>query len=327
MDRVGFRAYLLTREANEEAIARSFELAERFEAYCQSEAGCCAAEATADLADAFSATLIETGDNAHDDFRALARYTRFLRNHDAYLVMHGTIDGDEAFGNLHRKVAVELGEPLRDALFAGIEMPVLGVSNLERARRMRVVVERLEKKIGPERAAALIGQGLRNLSGSWYRWAPRSYALAGGIDEFLRRWRERFLKELRKLHEQDLLFVSQPITADVIAYVEAHPEIEPGVRVGNEIRVAKIPYMAKEYLEETDPRRRAYYYCHCPWARESLRRGETKMPGVFCNCSAAFHRKPFEVIFKQKLEYEILESVLSGAERCLFAIRLPKGVA
>ncbi len=114
------------------------------------------------------------------------------------------------------------------------------------------------------------------------------------------------------------------ITDDVIEYVRTHPEVQQGVRVGNVIYESKIPYMTREYLAETDPRMKAYYYCHCPWVRESLRQGNGRVPAVFCNCSAAFHKKPWEVIFGQPLRADVLESVLKGDSHCRFAIHLPE---
>ena len=99
------------------------------------------------------------------------------------------------------------------------------------------------------------------------------------------------------------------------------------MRVGNVLYEAKIPYMAREYLAETDAQLRVTYYCHCPWARESLHQDEAKVSATFCNCSAAFHRKPYEVIFGRKLEVEVLETVLAGDPWCRFAIHLPEDVA
>ena len=96
------------------------------------------------------------------------------------------------------------------------------------------------------------------------------------------------------------------------------------MRVGNVLYEAKIPYMAVEYVRETDPKKRAYFYCHCPWARGSLQKGEKKVSPAFCACSAAFHRKPYEVIFGRTLESEVLETVLAGDPWCKFAIHLPQ---
>ncbi len=51
------------------------------------------------------------------------------------------------------------------------------------------------------------------------------------------------------------------------------------------------------------------------------------VPPVWCNCSAAFVKKPYEVIFGQPLKAEILETVLTGGRWCRFVIHLPAGIA
>ena len=58
-----------------------------------------------------------------------------------------------------------------------------------------------------------------------------------------------------------------------------------------------------------------------------MRAGDAAVPPVFCNCSAAFSKKPWEVIFGQPLKAEVLETILQGDSRCRFAIHLPEGVA
>jgi hypothetical protein len=327
MDRAGFRAYLAERQATAEATKSALAVAERFESCVRKTHGVRVDQASADAAKAFASELIESGDNTYDNYLALARFGRFVRNHAVLVAMLEILDGHEALGNLYDKVGDELDDTARDRVFAGIDVPPLGVSNLQRARLMRQAVERLEAAVGHERCARLIGRGLRDLPDEGYAEERRRFEQAGGIDEYLRRKGDRFVAELEGIRDQGALYFSQPITDEVIAYVEAHPEIRQGVRVGNVLYEAKIPYMAREYLAETDPKLRAYYYCHCPWARESLRQDEAKVSTTFCNCSAAFHKKPYEVIFGRKLEAEVLETVLAGDPWCRFAVHLPEDVA
>jgi hypothetical protein len=326
VDRNGFRAYLAGRKADEETTSRSFDLAERFESYAEKILGASVAQATASTAKGFAEELTRSHDNTFDNFLAVARYARFVGSLDAFRATLEIIDGHEAFANLCRKTADEFGDAVRGGVFAGIGIPPLGVSNLERARRMRIVVERLQAKVGRDRSAQLLGQGLRDLPDAGYASERDSFRTAGGIDEYLRRKGDQFIAELRKMNKEGMLYYTQPITDEVIAYVESHPEIRQGLRVGNVIYEAKIPYMAVEYLAAKDPESKAYSYCHCPWARESLRNGETKVPEVFCNCSAAFHKKPYDVIFGRPLRAEVIETVLHGDPWCRFAIYLPDDV-
>jgi hypothetical protein len=327
MNKAGFRAYLEARHASEHLIELSIALAERFESYVREAFHVGSERASSAAATAFARELMKTGENTFDGLLALARFGRFLNNQPVLVAMLEIVDGHEALGNLRCKTEEEAGARLRDEVFDGVDVPPLGVSNLERARRMRTVVERLESRLGEDRAGRLIGQGLRDLPDEGYLDGRREFEEAGGIDEYLRRKGDRFIAELRRICDEGGLYFSQPITDEVISYVESHPEIRQGVRVGSVLYEAKIPYMATEYLREKDPQRRAYLYCHCPWARESLQKGETVVSRTFCNCSAAFHRKPYEVIFGRPLESEVLETVLAGDPWCRFAIHLPEEVA
>jgi hypothetical protein len=71
---------------------------------------------------------------------------------------------------------------------------------------------------------------------------------------------------------------------------------------------------------------KSYYYCHCPWVRESLRAGDVQVSPTFCQCSAGFHKKAWEVILDRPLEAEIVESVLLGDPWCKIAIQLPEEI-
>lgn len=324
MDNTGFRTYLEARHADEELIERSIALAHRFEEHVRETLRVGPETASADAARTFARGLMKTGENTFDDLLAIARFGRFVGNQPVLVALLEIIDGHEALANLHRKVEEEVGAHVRDEIFDGVDVPPLGVSNLERARRMRKVVDRLATRLGVERASRLIGQGLRDLPDTGFAGIREEFEEAGGVDEYLRRKGDRFIAELQAIRDSGGLYFSQPITDEVIAYVECHPEIRQGVRVGNVLHEAKIPYMADEYLRETDPQRRAYLYCHCPWARESFQSGEARVPAAFCACSGAFHRKPYEIIFDQTLRSEVLETVLAGDPWCRFAIYLPE---
>jgi hypothetical protein len=82
--------------------------------------------------------------------------------------------------------------------------------------------------------------------------------------------------------------------------------------------------MAKKYLHEKDPKKKRYYYCHCPWVREAILSG-VKISPNFCYCSAGFEKRPWDVIFDQPVKADVIESVLRGDLVCKFAIHIPKG--
>ena len=319
MDREGFRELLKTRKLTPEKIEVSLALAERFEAFIGATSG----KPDAATTWAFCTLLIQEGQNTFDDLVTVARYGRFTRNNEIYIAILELLDGEEAQPNLYQRVAETFGEPVRDEFFRGIGVAPLGIPTPEKPPYMQPVIERLVEKVGQDEVEQLLSTCLRDLPDRYFRGERRKYLKARDIDEYLDKKHQSFVRWIRKCQREGELFFAQEITDEVVAFVKANPEIESGVREGNILYVSKIPYNAKAYLVESDPVMKRYYACHCPWAREAIKSGESVAP-IFCNCSAGFHKKPWEVIFSQTLQAEVLESVLAGDTRCRFAIHLPE---
>lgn len=322
----GFRKYLRGRGLAEDLIERSAAQAERFETFMKGPGRPGSVKkARPQDANAFAAALIKEKTNSVENIVALARYSFFSGNHAAFEAFVETVDGAEALGNLFTKVGNELGVRARDEVFQDVSLPPVGTPNEDRPRHTQIVLERLVAKVGEERCREFLRDSLRDLPDEGYLDQKKLYEEAGSLDAYLERKGRDFVAQLEELKKEGKPYFTQMITGEVIDFVKSHPEVREGVRKGNVLYEAKIPYMAKEYLAETDPRMKAYYYCHCPWARESLRTGDAKVPPIFCNCSAGFHKRAYEVIFGRKLRAEVLETVLRGDPWCKFAIYLPEG--
>ena len=198
-----------------------------------------------------------------------------------------------------------------------------GTPTPEKPAYLQPVITRLEARVGKPACAEFLSASLRDLPDRYFRDARRKYRKAANIDAFLDQRKQEFVARLEACWQAGRPFFVQEITERVLAYVRADPEIGGGRRVGNLIYETKIPYQTQRYLDETDPVLKRYYYCHCPWAREAMKNGDVTLAETFCACSGGFHKKPFEVIFQQKLQVDVLESVLKGDARCRFAIHLP----
>jgi hypothetical protein len=324
VDKDGFTEYLKERNQSEEQIAEAISLAEGFEIFAADEGLSIASDPSAtEAVHRYSARMIDAGSNIWDNYVTLVRFGRFIGNDAVYIAALELIDGAEALGNLYDRLGETVGESVRDRVFEGVEIPPLGMPNVQKPPLTATVMHRLEEAVDRETCVGLLKDSLRNLESDRYLDAKRKYEEAESVDAYLERKRADFIAELEKHRDEGTLFFSQPINGDVISYVKAHPEIEGGVHEGDVIIEAKIPHQAVKFLVATDPAEKAYHYCHCPWAKESLKDGPSKVSPTFCNCSAGFHKKPYEVIFGQKLEAEVLETVLAGDPWCKFAIHLP----
>jgi hypothetical protein len=316
MDREGFRQALRERHVPEDQIEQQVAMAARFEAFAGQPP-------TPGDVRRFSAILVEEELNTWDNFAALARYGHFTKNDAVYVAVVELIDGAEALDGLYTKLGQAVGEEKRDEVFAGIELPPLGTLSSEKPRITQAVMERLEQLVDPETCRQVLSSGLRDLKDDWYVEERTKYAEGGGIDAYLQRKGQDLIEELEKLRDEGGLYFTQPITDEVIDFVERHPEIRQGVRDGSVLYEVKIPYMTLDYLSATDERLKRYYYCHCPWVRESLKAGDVSVSPTFCLCSAGFHKKRWDVIFEQPLQAEVVETVLKGDPWCMIAIHLP----
>lgn len=212
------------------------------------------------------------------------------------------------------------GEAFRDEIFAGVGVAPFGIPTPEKPRYMQPVIERLETALGSAACRALLADSLRDLPD--YAAERDIYQSCASVDEYLVKKKQKFMAQMETCQREGRLFFAQQVTDEVLDFIRREPEMGGGVRAGNIVYETKIPFLTREYLAESDPALKRYYYCHCPWAREAVKSGEKVAP-IFCNCSAGFHKKPWEGALGQKIEVDVLESVLKGDERCRFAIHLP----
>ena len=320
MDKEGFRKLLKSRKLSDEKIDASIAIAERFEEYLTASVS----KPDATAARKFSERLIQEGQNTYDNLLALGRYGLFTKNNDLYVAFLELLDGAEVQPNLYKKVGELFGESIRDDVFAGIGISPMGLPSTDKPFDMFPVIDRMIGKVGYETTENLLSACLRDLPDEYFLDEREKYIKSADIDDFLRDKHQAFVKQLEQCQLDGVLFFSQEINDQVVEYVQDHPEFECGVRQGNILYITKIPYNTKQYLAETNPTLKRYYACHCPWAREAIKDGNISLDPVFCNCSGGYSKKPWEVIFRQTLRVEVLESAINGDFRCRFAVHLPE---
>jgi len=269
--------------------------------------------------------MIDRGENSLENLLAMVRYAKLIGNQAMFLTLFQMLDGYEVMENLHLKLAEMAGEDLRDVIFEDLPLPPLGLSRREKAAYASRIMSRLEEIFENNTCRELLKDSLRNLPDEYYLDAHEDYwkTCAGSIDEYLVLKGKKFLDTLKAYQKKGELFFGQKITDEVIAFVDGNPEIGGGVREGNIIYETKIPYNTKAFLSESDPDKKRYHYCHCPWVKESINNQSLSISPLFCQCSAGFHKRPYEVIYGEPINADVLQNVLNGDPVCRFAIHLP----
>jgi hypothetical protein len=327
MNKEGFRKFLQDRNLSHHEIKQHLSVVEQFESFLSRPLVIDSPQPpTIDETRAFVSLLANENTDTFENLLALLRYGRFAHNRDVYLAILELLDGGEVMNNLYKKLAETLSEQLRDEIFEGIKRPTWGTPNTEKPYLMQIALNRVVNLTDTQTCRQILSGCLRDLPEEPYLKDKLLYSEYSNLDEFLIRKRQDFISSLEQIKKEGELFFNQEITDEVIDFVRENPEISQGVRRGDVLYVTKIPYMTKEYLTETNEVMKRYYYCHCPWARESLINDDVHVPEIFCQCSAGFHKKAWEVIFDQPLKADVLESVLKGDQQCRFAIHLPSDI-
>jgi hypothetical protein len=92
-----------------------------------------------------------------------------------------------------------------------------------------------------------------------------------------------------------------------------------GIQEKDTIIATKIPSKFHEYMNETDPLKKKYYYCHCPRIRENLLLG-ADLDSIYCNCGGGFYVDIWEYITGKKISIKTTKSLFESDDVCQFII-------
>lgn len=284
----------------------------------------------------FARERIETGRNTPENFRLLADFTNWLYltkrlpSRELYVAWIEVMDCHKALEVLADHIEDHHGQEARQQVFPD-PLPPLGASEAERCGYTRAIAARLEQTLAPNAVRDAWFQVQHGIPPErWQQYDPaeremyRQCASAdrgASIDAFLDRKRQERDVLLTRLRDEHALWYTVEIDDEVLEYVMSDPEMEVGQRQGNQIFFSKIPYNAKRYLHEHDPRLKRYYACHCPLLREAIRAGQPISAEV-CRCSLG-HASHYLAGLGLELKGEVLESAVRGDPRCRFVFTLP----
>lgn len=255
--------------------------------------------------------------------RALLHYGNFIHNYDYVAEILDIAEAYNAMETLYQRVREQCGENVQNVVFADIKLPPLGVDPEPKSEVTKLLMQRLEAQIGEAKTIELLSPCLHGRPDDLQ--ARQDFLHLNDIDEFLTLKHQEVLDRFRQHEKNGTLEWAQYVDDAVVEYVENTPTISPGIREGDKIISTKVPYQIKAMLDTEDPRMKRYYACYCPWVRGAMKDGtEEKISANFCHCSAGFTKKYWDFIFNQPVTVQPIETALTGAFHCKFAVQIPK---
>jgi hypothetical protein len=168
------------------------------------------------------------------------------------------------------------------------------------AEWVRGAMERLDKEVGDERDRACIMNA-----------CAHHYIVQSGI--LIKEAFDDAGRDLRRLVERSNAepFLGSKYWIDEtgsepLLYIERKPERQAA------------------YDQASDPAEKRYQACFCPLVRDAIRKGD-KISRTFCHCSGGWYVQEWEIVFGEKPEVRLVQTMLEGADACLFAVVIPAG--
>jgi hypothetical protein len=90
------------------------------------------------------------------------------------------------------------------------------------------------------------------------------------------------------------------------------------------LMIERRPARQEAYDQATDPVEKRYMACFCPLVRDAIRSGKS-VSRTFCHCSGGWYVQEWETVFGRKPEVRLVQTMLEGADSCLFAVKIPPG--
>ena len=288
---------------------------------------CTIEQVALEVVQSYIAELQQQKANTNEALLALARAHYLAENNQVYIYFTQLVERENIIRNLRTHIEAVIGNEESSSLFNAIDVPPSGSPPDTAVPFTRSLVEKLQARFPGEMVAkALCGNAHGIPAGAFAK--ERAYFLqASSLDTYLKDSHQRSVADLDEHYRSGKVWFEQEISAETVAYVRENREVLGGILKDGIIYWTKIPFKPAAWLKEKDPQKKRYLACHCPMAREALAAPDGRFPRVWCNCTAGYIKQRFNAVFDTETHVELLESVLSGDDRCRFAIHVPEGIS
>ena len=327
MEKNSFTAYLIERGFNNEQIVFAIKEIELLESFLN-ENGTDLSSCNSDDIQAYMDLLISKGENTFKTIIFLARYFLNQKNNNIYIYFTQLLGVSGVIENILKRFELMTEKKgMNEDMTKRIKILPIGSSPGKYPEFVKQFMTDLKSLLTAEESRWVLAGNNHQIPLESFEEEKRHFLNSDSIDEYLRGKHTRAIKMLKKHAEENTVWFEQVITPEVVEYVQSNQEILAGRRENNRIFITKIPYNPFQYIKATEETQKKYMACHCPFIRNHLLHNVSDIDPDWCYCSGGFAKTPFEYIFGQELQVELLESCLTGSDKCRFAITIPEGIA
>jgi len=259
--------------------------------------------------------------NTIENFVVLLRYYQVTGQNEHLIVLYKYLGTLDVMENIIERLTRIHGDAKAKEVLFGWEIPPLGTSPKALTIALDELMNRLTSYFDESKIKAILAGNNHGISEKSILPDKIAYEAATSLEVFLKEDHERKVKVLEEHWLHNKVWFEQKITEEVVEFARSNQEILSAVLKDDYLYLTKIPYDPDGFLKATDLEEKRYLACHCPFAREAVKSKKPISP-LWCYCSGGFTKYPYEIILEQKLDIEILESVLEGSTRCRFRIPL-----
>jgi len=267
--------------------------------------------------------LMESKENTFERIDAICTYMNAVGNLDQYIYLVEVVGGAPLYQSYLARTEEIAGEEATRNVFDSMKLPPIGSSAEEFPGYTREMMKRMREELSEKQRIKILSGNHHKRNPQAFEAQKRLYEDSGDLDEFLRRDHERIVRLLEEHMRDGRLWYRKKVSPEFLEFIRSDQERLSARRQGDTLLIKQIPYEFEEYLNEADPTKKRYHFCHCHLARRSILEGDP-VPAEFCHCSGGYLKQPYDHIFGEELEVHVLRSALAGDDECRFAVKLPQ---
>jgi len=266
--------------------------------------------------------LVDSHQNTVDHFIIMMRYFRVIKQNDLFIHLTKFTGKLDVAESIYEKLEKVVGKQRKEKIVSSFPIPELGTNLVKITEYTEGLMERFKSELTEKELLLVLTDNHHQIPRKVFDQEKIYYEASSSLEAYLKDLHERKVEELKTFEQSGRVWYEQEITPEVVEFVKNNQEIMSAVLVDDKLYITKIPYDTPKYLHAESAKEKAYYMCHCPFARESILKNNVKIDSKWCYCSAGFTKLPFDVVLDTDLKIECLNTALVGDPICRFSISL-----